>query len=338
MSRLAKLVLICVGFLCYPLHLPAEDEDREYWIERYLSVSYPLQNVKVNSPFGTRKDPFTGERSTHSGIDLKARYEEVYSMFDGKVLKTGTDSRSGNFIILSHGEYTVSYCHLSKVTATVGEQLIAGDVVGITGNTGRSSGPHLHITCRYKGEIRNPYPLLEYVREVKREAVAALGGTVASWEQKERVDRDAFLERYASAAMEQQRRYGIPASVILAQMAHESAWGRSDLARYGNNYFGIKCSRKWLAAGKPYSLHDDDRPNEKFCNYETVEDCIEHHSKLLISDRYKCCHGYSPTDYHRWLVGLKAAGYATAKDYVKLCEQIIKRYKLYLYDSMAQKT
>ena len=135
--------------------------------------------------------------------------------------------------------------------------------------------------------------------------------------------------------MEQQRQYGIPASVTLAQMACESDWGRSTLARRGNNYFGIKCSPQWLADGKPYSLHNDDKPNEKFCNYATVEESIEHHSRLLMSYRYSRCRQYAPTDYHNWLVSLKAAGYATARNYVQLCEQIIKRHKLYLYDRLA---
>jgi flagellum-specific peptidoglycan hydrolase FlgJ len=144
-----------------------------------------------------------------------------------------------------------------------------------------------------------------------------------------------FLARYADAAMEQQRQYGIPASVTLAQMAFESDWGRSELARKGNNYFGIKCSQQWLAEGKPYSCHNDDLPNEKFCNYATVEESIDHHSRLLMSDRYKRCHAYSSTDYHNWLVALKQAGYATAKNYVQLCEQLIKCHKLYLYDRLA---
>jgi flagellum-specific peptidoglycan hydrolase FlgJ len=55
----------------------------------------------------------------------------------------------------------------------------------------------------------------------------------------------------------------------------------------------------------------------------------------LMSDRYKRCHAYSSTDYHNWLVALKQAGYATAKNYVQLCEQLIKCHKLYLYDRLA---
>ena len=198
-------------------------EDRNYWIERYLSVSYPLQHIKVTSPYGNRKDPFTGKKAFHSGIDLKARNEEVLSMFDGYVEQIGEDSRSGRYVVLRHGDYQVSYCHLSKVTAYEGEELLAGDAVGITGSTGRSTGEHLHITLRYKGERQNPYILLTRIQKVRKECADALrrdGLTDSS--------QIAFIETYAPAAIEQQRKYGIPASVTLAQMALESRWGTSN--------------------------------------------------------------------------------------------------------------
>lgn len=314
-----------------------EPSGRDYWIERYLSVSYPLKNVKVSSHFGKRKDPFTGEVCLHNGMDLKAHYEEVFSMFDGIVEFVGSDSRSGNYIILRHGEYTVSYCHLSKVTVRQDDELIAGDVVGLSGSTGRSTGPHLHITCKYKGNFTDPYTLLVYIKDVREEAVRALGGNTKVSQRVSNIDQNEFFTKYAHAAMEQQQRYGIPASVTLAQMAYESFWGQSTLATTGNNFFGIKCSREWLAAGKPYSLHDDDKPNEKFCNYASVKESIEHHSRLLMGDRYKRCHRYLPTDYHNWLVAIKECGYATAPDYVRKLEGLIKQYKLYLFDRIALK-
>ena len=338
MRRVCSLIL-CVILLC--LSAQAWAADRDFWIQRYLSVSYPLKHVKVNSPFGTRRDPFTGAKASHNGLDLKAYYEEVYAMFDGKVKKVGADPRSGNYVVLQHGEYTISYCHLSKVRVSEGDELIAGDVVAVSGNTGRSTGCHLHITCRYKGALTDPYTLLLYIGDVRAEACTALLGEgitadIDSISQYQRMDRKTFLSHYAPAAMEQQRQYGIPASVTLAQMAFESDWGRSDLARKGNNYFGIKCSPQWLAEGRPYSLHNDDKPDEKFCNYATVEESIDHHSRLLMSDRYKRCHSYPSTDYHHWLLALKAAGYATARDYVQLCEQIIRKYQLFRYDRLVQ--
>ena len=147
--------------------------------------------------------------------------------------------------------------------------------------------------------------------------------------------KTAFYERYAPLAMEQQQKYGIPASVTLAQMYIESAGGTSRLAVNGNNYFGIKCSRDWLAAGKPYSLHSDDLPNEKFCNYSSVEESVQHHSKFLMGKRYADCRKCASDDYQGWAYGLKAAGYATASNYATALIADIENYNLQKYDQQA---
>jgi uncharacterized FlgJ-related protein len=76
-----------------------------------------------------------------------------------------------------------------------------------------------------------------------------------------------FFEKYAAAAIEEQKRYGIPASVTLAQMAVESGYGESNLARQDNNYFGIKASDKWIKAGKPWSYHHDDHFNDNILKW-----------------------------------------------------------------------
>lgn len=74
-----------------------------------------------------------------------------------------------------------------------------------------------------------------------------------------------YASKYAEFAMLQMRRYGIPASVILAQGILESSNGQSELARKGNNHFGIKATSAWLEDGGGYLVYTDDRPNEKFC-------------------------------------------------------------------------
>ena len=91
-----SVLALIMGF-CLTASATSGPSGRDYWIERYLSVSYPLKTVKVSSHFGKRKDPFTGELTLHSGLDLQAHYEEVYSMFDGTVENIGSDSRSGNY-------------------------------------------------------------------------------------------------------------------------------------------------------------------------------------------------------------------------------------------------
>jgi len=145
----------------------------------------------------------------------------------------------------------------------------------------------------------------------------------------------AFFEQYAPLAMEQQQKYGIPASVTLAQMYLESAGGTSNLAVTGNNYFGIKCSSQWLAEGKPYSLHHDDKPNEKFCNYASVQESIEHHSQFLMGSRYAACRRCAADDYRGWANGLQAAGYATNRNYANTLIADIEAYGLSKYDRQA---
>lgn len=148
--------------------------DREKWLERYLSVSYPLRRIKITSPYGYRKDPFTGKKRFHGGLDLHARGDEVLAMMGGVVVKVGQDKTSGKYVTLQHGGYTVSYCHLSKILAVKGAVVRPRDVVGITGSTGRSTGEHLHITCKLNGKSVDPLLLLNYIKSTQKECVAAL--------------------------------------------------------------------------------------------------------------------------------------------------------------------
>lgn len=154
------------------------EQVRQQLIAQYISVSYPLNHIQVNSSFGMRNDPFTGKPTKHNGIDLQAKDDEVYSMMQGRVKKVGRDKRSGNYVVLEYGSYTVSYCHLSKALVQKGDSVNAGDVVGISGSTGRSTGEHLHLTCKYKGKYVNPSILLDYVKETQTECLVQLKSIV----------------------------------------------------------------------------------------------------------------------------------------------------------------
>ena len=153
------------------------DADRKMWLERYMSVSYPLRYIRITSPYGYRKDPFTGKKRFHGGLDLHARGDEVLAMMEGVVVKVGQDKASGKYVTLRHGRYTVSYCHLSKILAVKGAMVRPRDVVGITGSTGRSTGEHLHITCRLDGKNVDPTVILGYIEATRKECVA----TLAAW-------------------------------------------------------------------------------------------------------------------------------------------------------------
>ena len=137
------------------------DNKQKQWISNYTSITYPLKSIKVTSPYGYRRDPFTGKRSWHNGLDLRAKNEPAYAMMDGIVEKVGYDNRSGNYVTLKHGNFYISYCHLSSIIVGRGEKVYPGTIVGVTGNTGRSTGCHLHLTCKKDGKSFNPAILFE---------------------------------------------------------------------------------------------------------------------------------------------------------------------------------
>ncbi|MDD5862600.1 MAG: glucosaminidase domain-containing protein [Prevotella sp.] len=324
--RYIKLVcLLVLCFTCSLAYSQSSEAQKDYWLDKYLSVSFPLRSIRINSFYGIRHDPFTGRTKRHCGLDLRARYEEVLSMFDGVVKSAGHDNRSGYFVILQYGDYTVSYCHLSDIWVQKGQFVFAGDPVGISGSTGRSTGPHLHITARLRGALTDPYNLLLYVRDTRRAAVAAL-----HLDDNMYLTPQQFIRKFAGMAMRQQKKYGIPASVILSQMALESGWGSDFLSQAGNNFFGIK------RGGKHGPSIINPRDGVAYRRYEDVRDGIEDHSLLLMSKTYRRCHRFSPLDYHNWLVGIRKSGYCTNTNYVRACEKIIKQYGLHIYDQMAE--
>jgi len=132
------------------------DNKQKQWISSYPSITYPLKSIKVTSPYGYRRDPFTGKQSWHNGLDLRAKNEPAYAMMDGIVEKVGYNNRSGNYVTLRHGNYHVSYCHLYSIIVENGESVYPGTIIGVTGNTGRSTGFHLHLTCKKDGKSINP--------------------------------------------------------------------------------------------------------------------------------------------------------------------------------------
>ncbi|MBQ8152054.1 MAG: glucosaminidase domain-containing protein [Paludibacteraceae bacterium] len=138
-----------------------------------------------------------------------------------------------------------------------------------------------------------------------------------------------YFDQYKDYAIEQMRRYHIPASITLAQGVLESAAGKSELTVKGNNHFGIKC-HGWTGRAV---YHDDDERNECFRAYDNAYDSYEDHSKFLsTSNRYSSLFKLKLNDYKGWAYGLKACGYATNPRYAIQLIDIIQLYKLYEYD------
>lgn len=145
-----------------------------------------------------------------------------------------------------------------------------------------------------------------------------------------------YIDQYSDMAVQEMKKYKIPASITLAQGLLESGAGQSRLAKQGNNHFGIKCGGDWK--GPSMRAHDDAR-NECFRKYKNAKESYEDHSKFLAHrSRYQALFKLSITDYKGWARGLKKAGYATDPSYANRLITIIEDYELYKYDKGGKKS
>lgn len=133
-------------------------------------ISLPLKNsMSISSPFGFRIHPIFGIRKMHNGIDIKASYEKVYSVLDGVVSAAGWDPKGGgNYIKINHfNRFETAYLHLSEMYYRVGERVRAGFIIGRSGDSGNSTGPHLHFAVKEYGRLINPDHFLKELMNIK---------------------------------------------------------------------------------------------------------------------------------------------------------------------------
>jgi murein DD-endopeptidase MepM/ murein hydrolase activator NlpD len=112
----------------------------------------------VTSDFGQRLDPYTADRVMHAGLDIAAPHgKDVISPAEGTVVFAGLEGGYGNVLVIDHG-YGIKtrYGHLAKITVKAGDRIKRGQVIAVVGNTGRSTGPHLHYEVRVNGIPQNP--------------------------------------------------------------------------------------------------------------------------------------------------------------------------------------
>jgi murein DD-endopeptidase MepM/ murein hydrolase activator NlpD len=132
-------------------------EDGEALI--YSGLRYPLDKTHITSPYGNRRHPVTGKASFHAGIDYRAKVgTPVYAVAEGKVVISKYDKMSGNQIAIKHKDNTTSYyLHLNKRNIGEGAYVKARQAIGLSGNTGLSNGPHLHLGFKQaNGTWMNP--------------------------------------------------------------------------------------------------------------------------------------------------------------------------------------
>ena len=163
-------------------------------------------------------------------------------------------------------------------------------------------------------------------------AIALLLGFTVSAQRDPGTPQERYIARFASIAVNEMYRSGVPASITLAQGIIESRSGQSALAVDGNNHFGIKCHNSWKGRTM---LADDDRKDECFRVYDSAEESFRDHSDFLrYRDRYKFLFDFSVTDYKSWAYGLKQAGYATDPAYATKLIQCVENYNLSRFDRM----
>ena len=155
--------------------------------------------------------------------------------------------------------------------------------------------------------------------------IAALSVTMTLAAQKQNPRYLTYIEQWKSTAVENQKDYGIPASIIMAQALLESAAGQSELAEHANNHFGIKCTSEWY--GGVY-YYDDDSKGECFRQYGDAAQSFKDHALFLQRPRYATCFEIAVEDYEGWAHRLKACGYATDPGYAPKLIKIIEEYRL----------
>jgi murein DD-endopeptidase MepM/ murein hydrolase activator NlpD len=135
-------------------------------LELSRTPSHMPGNGYITSHFGGRSDPFTGGRAMHKGIDLDANIgDPVKAAADGIVGFVGVKNGYGNVVEVDHGNgYTTLYAHNSAFTVKVGDLVRAGQQIAKAGNTGRSTGAHIHFEVHQNGVAVNPLPYLESIK------------------------------------------------------------------------------------------------------------------------------------------------------------------------------
>lgn len=132
-------------------------------------IMNPLKKMYVTCPYGWRIHPIKKDRRFHHGVDLRAALAtEIYAVADGKVIFAGENGGYGLAVRIAHGNNVVSfYAHCSAFKVKAGDTVTAGQVIALSGNTGMSTGPHLHFGIYVNGESVEPLKFLENKAKAK---------------------------------------------------------------------------------------------------------------------------------------------------------------------------
>ena len=323
----------------YPTAQTIEVSNEEYNILHSNKISqegnyaFPLKttNYYVSSLYGWRWG------KTHGGIDLATPSgTPIVAYRSGKVVTASTHYSWGNYILIDHGDgLQTLYAHCSKLLSKAGGKVKQGQVIALSGSTGNSTGPHLHFEVRLNGKRVNPSKYLDIYIKASKDAksINKIKKTIGL-----SGSRAAFVESIKPAAIEAYQHYNILPSLTIAQAICESGWGKYSI---GNNVFGIKAYSDWKGK-KSYVWTSEERSNGTkyrcqcwFKNYDSIEESVRDHTKLLLGSRYAKVR--EANNYREACYAVKAAGYATSSDYPETLINLIETYGLYVWDTVDYK-
>ncbi len=203
-------------------------------IKERMDVCLPLDFISVTSRYGFRQDPFKKCSSFHDGIDLECNMSHVYSMLPGRVTKVVYSKKGyGNHVVLDYGHIQCLYGHLAAVTVREGDEVYAGTIVGISGNTGKSTGPHLHIKITANGKSLNPAPFIAYLNKY----ITGLRDKIAYVRFGTRPPKELNINNLYQAL----DKYGVAfPKIVVAQALLETGYFTSNVCLNYNNLFGLR--------------------------------------------------------------------------------------------------
>lgn len=204
-------------------------------LEERLNVCLPLDFLRVSSRFGHRIDPITQCKAFHDGVDLVCKHENVYAMLPAVVKKVHKGNKGyGNYVILNHGKLECLYGHLDEITVREKEVINAGTIVGISGNTGKSTGYHLHIRLRNEGKSVDPSVFIGFLKAY----IAKLNTQLSNVVEPNRDEEIAFSLR---DVYEEIVKHNIKfPHIVLSQAVLETGHFSSRVCLEYNNLFGLR--------------------------------------------------------------------------------------------------
>lgn len=161
--------------------------DGETKSANYIPSGRPVEKLSMTSNFGVRSDPFNGGARMHKGIDIPGPIgTRIYATADGIVSRAGWASGYGNLVQISHGGgMETRYGHMSKLLVAANSYVHRGQLIGLMGSTGRSTGSHLHYEVRVDGQAINPIPFVagpDYLVAMNTRPPVAMGGPTKAQE------------------------------------------------------------------------------------------------------------------------------------------------------------